>query len=683
MGKRSASKHPSKSKRPLVNKAYNIYVILFCILCTASIYFYPALHNQLNNWDDNVYVTENPVITTWNTGILTARVNANWAPVFQFLLALEYHLFALNPAGFHITSLLLHLCNVVLVFLVLFMLSKKYLLAGIAALFFGIHPMHVESVAWVSEQKDLLFTFFYLGAMLAYIKYKEHQKSGGQLKTIYISLTMLLFILSCLSKGMGETLPIALVLIDCFLENNWNWKFIAKSVLSKIIFFLAAIGFGITAYAALQKGGALDIGLNHTIGQQIMFICYALIMYLVKFIIAFSPSALHLYPLKDINGNYPLIFYISPFIVALLAVFLFWILQWRRKKGLSNNTIIFGLLFFLANLVLVLQLKPLNFVILAERYTYLSYFGLLFIAADTLNNFWQKYSGQIKNVVITSCLLLAVTFWFTSYSYANVWYDSETLWTDTINKFRTTSLKNIEMVYNNRGLAYKEKGKLDMALTDYTMAISFDSMFDFAYNNRGLVYAKQRKFDLAVADYTKTISLNPKFFAPYYNRGLVYAKKNRPELAIADYNLAIALKPEYADIYNDRGLAYTQLGKFDSAIADYNTAIHLNERFMLPYYNRALVYSKIGKLDLAIADYSTDINWNPQDFEAYNNRGVLYAQQGKFDLAIADFNSAIGLNFQFGEAYYHRALVEEKKGNRSQAQIDFQKATSFGWIPNN
>ena len=700
-------KRPTQSAPSLTN----IYAAFFCVLCTFAVYIYSALHNQFTNWDDGLYVINNTFIKSWGAGLFTATFDGNWAPVHQLVLALQYHLFGLNPAGYHITSLLLHLCNVTLVFAVLLKLSNKPVVAIIVALFFGIHPMHVESVAWVSEQKDLLYTLFYLAAMLMYLKHKEHHTGTGNSGKKFLLLTAMFFILSCLSKGMGVTLPIALVLIDSLQENTQGFKFLLQRALAKSAFFAISIVFGVGAFITQKHAGTLNDTLYHPFGAQIMFASYGLVVYLVKFILPFFLCPLYPYPLKGATGSYPVTYYLSPVIIVLIASLTLWVVIGRKRKGQSNSILFFGAMFFLANILLVLQIKSVGHVLLAERYTYLSYFGLLFIAAVMLNNFWERYFYQYRAVIIVGACLLISVFGYCTYSYTSVWYNSITLWTRAIDKFQSVPMEAMEIPYNNRGIAYGEQGKTDSASADYSAAININPSFPDAYNNRGFCYAMLGKTGLAIVDYNKAIALRPAYSSAYFNRGLAYEVIGKPDSAIADYTTAINQSPDFATAYSRRGLTYASLRKFDNAIADYTAAIATDSHFATAYNNRGLAYEDLGKFEMAIADYDMAIGLNPQYaeafynqgrayarqgkfdltiakntaainldlkyFQAYNNRGLAYANLGKFDLAIADYNAAIALNPQFVDAYSNRGLAHADLSQPDLAIADYNRVISL------
>ena len=235
--------------------------ICFIVIIT-FIVFFPSFKCGFTNWDDEDYVTKNSLVVSnfiHVKEIFKTPVLLNYHPITMLTFALNYQFGKLNPVGYHLWNVLLHVLNTILVFVFIFIFTKRNLLmATIVALFFGIHPMHVESVAWVSERKDVLYVFFFLAALISYLYYKEKGKP------IWYSITLLLFILSCLSKAMAVVFPFVLILIDYYTADSISqiaiWK--RKTSIDKIPFFLISLVFGITAYVIQHNGKAMEF-MNH------------------------------------------------------------------------------------------------------------------------------------------------------------------------------------------------------------------------------------------------------------------------------------------------------------------------------------------------------------------------------------------------------------------------------------
>jgi protein O-mannosyl-transferase len=652
--------NPAKPVAP--NKQSNTLLAWICvtvITIVTFIVFSPSLNDGFTNWDDPVYVMGNPMVVNNSIPLLQifeTQVAANYHPLTVLSFALNYQTGKLDPMQYHMGNVILHLLNTILVFFFIFLLTRRNLLmAAIVSLFFGIHPMHVESVAWISERKDVLYVFFFLAGLITYLRYIETKKLSW-----YI-FTLLLFILSCLSKGMAVVLPVVLLLIDYLKGVKWE----RRLLIEKIPFFILSLIFGIIAFKIQQSGKAITDMKTFSIFQHLMFASYSAIMYIVKLFV--PVNLLALYPYPNITGSIPFIFYLSPFIMLAILLVLVYLFMKKQKE------IVFGLLFYFVTVVLVLQFVSVGRVIMADRYSYLSYIGLLFIAAYLINKAWQSKSGVwaiLKYPLVIIAVIVAITFSYRAYSRTQVWKNSYTLWSQDIETYPNASL-----AYYERAFYYHDINDTADDLSDLNKAISSDPDFADAYSNRGVMYLNAGKIDKAIADNTKAIILNPAS-APYYlNRAVIYSGYyNRNDLAIADYSKAIALNDTFKKAYFNRALLYVVLGKNDSALADFNKVIELDPVYEDAYTNRGLLYYKTGMNDLAMADFNKVIELNPASVNAYNDRAILKLNAGKIDLALADYTKAISYAPSTAPCYFNRALCYEAANQYEKAVDDFSKA---------
>ena len=242
---------------------------------------------------------------------------------------------------------------------------------------------------------------------------------------------------------------------------------------------------------------------------------------------------------------------------------------------------------------------------------------------------------------------------------------------------KAIEIKAHPFVYNNRGLAYSERGNLEGAIADFNEAIDLNPDLAKAYNNRGVAYFGRGNLEGAIADYNEAIRLNPDDADAYNNRGVAYSKQGNLEGAIADFQIAIDLNPYFAQAYLNRGLAYFSQRNLDKAIADWNEAIRLNPQYALAYNNLGVVYEKQGKLDKAISHLNEAIRLNPEYADAYYNRGRAYSKQGNLDKAISDYQIAIRLNPEYADAYYNRGNAYFSQRNNPQALESFRKAAEL------
>jgi len=536
---------------------------LAIIILVSFIAYFPVLQNNFQEaWDDTSYIRDNPLIYSFNLKeIFSKYVMGNYHPLTMVTLSTEYHLFGLNATAFHAVNLIFHLLNVILVFYAVFLLTDKGGVALIASLLFGVHPIHVESVAWAAELKDLQYTFFFLASYIYYLKYlKDPQKK-------FYFFAILLFVASLLSKAMAASLPLVLLLTDYFKGRKIN----TKTLLEKAPFFVLSLIFGVLAVIAQHSSEFLLDETYFTFPQRIVFACYGFITYLVKLLLPLNLSAYYPYPSS--SGSIPFYFYAYVLIFIGLVAAIVYSLRFTKK-------IIFGIGFFAITVFLVLQLLPIGGAVMADRYAYIPSIGIFYLASEGLNELW---TGKFKWLAIL--LLSGFTLFFSvaTHSRSFVWKNDMTLWDDVISKYQTVAL-----AYYNRGLEYMNENKMDQALTDYNKAIELKPNYTEAYVNRGNIMRGNQKNVDALNDYNKALAVNPNFSKAYFNRGILYMNEQRFEESLSDFSKAIELNPRYYKAYSNRGNVLYSIKRYEEAIAEFSKAIELNPDYAEAYYNRGL-----------------------------------------------------------------------------------------------
>ncbi len=520
------------------------------ILLLTFVAFIPSLQNGFVNYDDTVYVYQNPHIQSLSGKnlhrILTKPMAHNYHPFTMLSLAVNYHFSELNPFGYHFTNLMLHLANVFWVFWLVFWLTGKRIeMSVIVSLLFGIHPMHVESVAWIAERKDVLYAFFFLPALIAYIRYIKTRKWA------FFAVSLLLFILSLFSKPAAIVLPVLLFLLDFWFRRTLK----LKTIVEKIPFFALALLFSYLTLKAQSAEGAV-VSLNvYTPFTRFMAACYGFSMYIIKMIVPHQLTVHYPYPL--LNNGFPTFYYIFPLLSAAIGVFTLYSLRFTR-------TIFFGMAFYLINLILVLQLVTVGGTIMSERYTYIPYIGLFFIigwAYLKLAAKWKNYRMIFTTFLAVYMLLMGIFTW----NRCQVWKDSMTLWTDSIQK-----MPNV-IAYNNRGELYFEAKEYDLALKDVDAAIVLNSSYMQSYKNRGLLYSVTNQFDEAIQNYS--IYLNN-----------TKSRKNRHP------------------VLNWRGIAQLNLNRFEKALKDFDEAIEIDSQNGSYYFNRSRTHYALDNRKAALKD---------------------------------------------------------------------------------
>ncbi len=629
---------------------YKKLIIIASILIITYISVSPSLKNGFTNWDDNVYVTENNLIMHLKAENIKIMffdfLNCNYYHPLTFLsLAIDYNSVKLNPARYHLVNVLFHILNTLLVFIFIYRLSgKKVTVAAIVAIVFGIHPMHVESVAWITERKDVLYAFFFIGALITYLSYLRKEARSF----LFYFFTLVLFILSVLSKPSAIIFPVILLLIDFFMKR----KFDIKCLLEKTPFFIISIIFGIITIKD-QSNVAITEWSAIAIHHRLIFASYGFITYIYKLFIPFNLSAFYPYPTKfPITEALPAIFYAAPFI----ALGLFFLVYKSLK---ISRLYAFGFLFFFFNIIMVLQFLSVGPALMAERYTYMSYIGLAFIGGmefDRLYNSKKVFANAIKYFVTGLLIIYGIMFASLTYQRTQVWKNSNTLWTDVIKKF---PLK-VEVAYKNRGNYFaREANQYDKALQDFNTFISISPYDATILNNRGNLYVLMQKPELSIADYTKAISIDPTYYDSYINRGITYANIGKYDLALADMDKAIKLNPGKNDVYKNRAFCYSSMGKYEEAIKDYNLLITKEPESVGNYLNRGIAFFNSKRYNEAIADFSMTIQLDTANKVAYCNRSQAYNLIGDYKNALSDALKAQQMGQAINEEYIN--VLKSKK----------------------
>jgi len=452
-------------------------------------------------------------------------------------------------------NLIIHLLNVVLVFQLVRALVCKMEVAAIVALFFAIHPMHVESVSWISERKDLLYSFFYLSALICYLRYLA---DPSRLKGLLF--TFLLFTFSLLSKSMAVTLPLAMLLMDYFRKR----KFSIKQLLEKVPFFILSIIFGILAIKSQQSGDSIgDMSGSFSILDRGFLISYMLAYYLLMLFVPVNLSVMHYYPQ---TSALPIEYYFAPVVLILIVWVVF-------KAKSTKRHLLFGLLFFVATILPILQFIPVGNAIVAERYTYLPYLGLFLILGQFYCMIKESSFRLVKKpkpFLLIALFSYIIVFSVITWNRNKVWKNGITLFSDVIK-----SNSNVFHGYFMLASAKSESGDFRGALPDYDRAIQLEDSIARIYTGRGIAKRNLQDYPGAISDYDKAIQLNPFSLEAHNNRGSAKAMQQDYHGAITDFGKVIELDPRSATTYINRGNAKLLLQDNQEACKDWQTALQL------------------------------------------------------------------------------------------------------------
>jgi len=646
----------SKKSRPakptpvaaIVEKNDFSYWLIGGLLVIFLIYL-PSLFNGITNWDDPEYI-HNPFVTNLSLSgivkIFSVYFAGNYHPLTLLSLGLDQLIGGDRPFMFHLTNLLLHIFNSLLVYILVKRLTQNHILALLTFMMFGIHSLHVESVAWISERKDVLYSFFYLLSLIIYTNYTSgHKKSG-------IIISLLFFLLSLLAKGQAVTLVVLLPFIDYLQGRKW---FSTKVLLEKVPFLLLSLVFTWFAFRAQESAHAIHLN-NFSLPERFAFASFGLTQYLIKSIFPVSLSALYPFPVKPPDGNIPSYYWLFMMLLPLYATGTYFLFKYSK-------ILLFGISMFFLTLLPLLQLIPVGQAIMADRYFYIPSVGLLLCFAFA---FMEIKHARIRYTLFF--LFIAVLSGLT-FLRCMVWKDSLTLWNDVIRKYDGSAVALCE-----RGIAYRDLKQLDKSMADFSSAIRIDPNYFIAYYNRGLGYWNLGQWDKAISDYSRMIEADPQNPEVYFNRGLAYFSLGQPEKSITDYSQAISLDPEYSDAYSNRGLALGNLGRWENAIDDYSRAIIIDPHNADAFYNRAIAYTNTAQPDKSIYDFSSAIDIAPKYVEAYLNRGITFISLGQWENAINDFSKVIAIDPKNTKAYSSRGIAYGYLGQINMSIDDYTRA---------
>ena len=597
------------NKNKLILSLSLIAVITFFV-------FISGIDNDfLKCWDDHIYVVDNTSIQglSWSNlrSIFSSYTLGNYHPVTLMFYALEYSFFQKNPSGYHLVSILLHIINCLLVCWLVYLLSGSQGVGLLSGLLFAIHPLRVESVAWIADQKDLLCAFFFFIAIILYLRFQKKRSPW------YYWLGLVAFVLSVFSKALAIVLPVLLVAIDYFKGRRFDRNFF----LEKIPYFLIALGSGILAIVArrsyqyqLQEG-------TFTLLEKIFINVNRLVFYYIVRI--FAP--VRIVALKPyITGNISLP---VPAFILLIAILFFIVFSFKYTKKI-----------FMGSALFLITLSPVLFVVVlgysADRFTYISSIGILYIVAEGFmwlyrnKNRYQRFIRPGLWVVLFSVVALSV---LATVRLGKHWKNCISL-TDYFVRYYPDD----PTVYVNRALAYEDEEEYDMAIADYDKALSIDPTYAEAYVNRGSVYAKKNELSVAITDYTRALELDSLNAEAYYQRANALYLGAQYEAALVDYDEALRIDSTHAEVYFNRGNVYGRINDHSRAIEDYTRTLAIDSLHTKAYYNRAAAYYYLGDYEKSILDFTKLLTIDSTNTKARNNRAIAYFITGEYQKAWED-----------------------------------------------
>jgi tetratricopeptide (TPR) repeat protein len=608
-----------------------ICVALFALTLAV---FSPALLNGFVGYDDQDYVTANRQIQQG----LTARTfvyafgsshAANWHPLTWLSHALDFQIYGYLAWGHHLTSILLHAANAALLYVLLRNLRANVPLAAGIVLFFALHPLRVESVAWVSERKDVLSTFFALGSLIAYAKYRraiaEEPASAARKCFQYYGLSLLLFALGLLSKPMVITLPCVLLLLDFWPFAIWSRNQAVRLLVEKLPFFALSCALAVITVVSQKKGGAMENAPPLSLRLENAAVAYwRYIGHLIwpMHLHAFYPPVRHWLP--------------SVVLASALGIMAISIAVFAARK--TRPWFFVGWFWFIGTLTPVIGIVHAGDQSMADRYSYIPTIGLLISAG------WEVYqriqaARACRISIGRAATLIGIVLLFglciVTIAQTRRWRDTETLFT-------------------------------------YILEVAPDNYV--AHNNLGTVYDQQGKTDAAIAEFQKSVEQRPGNALAYKNLGVAYSHAGLLTNAMEAFRAALKIQPEYGEAWDGLGITFTDARRPAEAMDAFKNAISTTPDSQKAHYDLATTLASIGRRREAETEYEKAIQCDPSYPQAHNNLGSLLMNDGNFAEAIKHFQDAIRLNPAYAKAYYNLGVAMAQTGRTNEAIAAFTAA---------
>lgn len=601
---------------------YHLWVALVPVICLGVLL--PTLTNGWTSWDDKSYILDNPLLNQMNWESVKAifttyNFNGGYTPIPMVSWGLNKWFSGTDAFAFHLTNLLLHLLSVILCFRLVFRITDDEYVAVVVAILFGVHPIHLESVAWVTGRKDLFLGLFTLSSLLCWMSFTRSQ--FRQWKWLVASL--LFFLLALLSKATAVVIPVWMVLILWLKQDKVRMKELAF----QIPFLLLSAAFGLLAVWAQQTDKALLSFSEIDFTDSLAWAAEALGTYVVKLIFPYHIGPFHPYPMKHTPG----LMIVGGLMVCIALFTLF------TAKKRSGKIIAFCLAFMLVGLVPILQFLPVGFALTADRYTYIPFIGgYLLIAHLVRKPLTSKVLNYLKHSVL---VLFILTVSWQSYTHAKVWSSDLTLWTHEIDYH-----DHAPRAYVNRGQYFMKLGEIDKALADFEKAVMQQPGLKEAYQQKGLALQAQKKYRDAEASFLQAVAIDSTYVPALLNLALN---------AVHEGNM---------------NLAFTRLQKIEN----------LQPQNLLLLINKGILLEQQTNVEAALQCYSDVIRFHPLDGRGYRYRGVLYFTQYAFEKAFADFEDWRNRDSRNPMVYRWLARTNVELGQSAEFHHNAENAKKYG-----
>jgi len=645
---------------PMKKLAANIAIVVaVCVIVMAA--HWPALSAKALSFDDEQYVTKNMLVQ--NPGWASAErfltevfspstVGGYYQPLTMISLMLDYAIGGRedNLVPFHRTSLALHAANTALVVIILYLLFRNIWIAAAVGLLFGVHPMTVESIAWIGDRKTLLAAFFSFWSLLFYILFSRSSEKK------YYAACLIAYLMALLSKPTSTLLPFVMVLMDYWPLNRLSWK----SVLEKLPLFVLLGVFAVITFVSQMSaaGGWLPGQEGHGLQNPPLIICHNIIFYPFKMLWPANLSSHYTYPQPFVISNPKVL---ADAVGAVLLIILLVVsLRWTRA-ALTGS-----LIFFIAILP-TMQILKFSDVIASDKFAYLPSLGLLMMLTSFL--LWI-YNNKLRRALLISIVILLLTCAETSATRRYLVY-----WRDTISLFNhmLALAPDSASLHSNLAAKYIRIGQNEKALELFSRAITANPSDSTVYFNLGIAYGDLKRYQDAIDAFQRAIRLSPKYAEAYTALGGVYATLGQFDRAVELYKQAITINPSKSRPHLNLGKAYLKLNRYQDAIDVLQKAIRLSPKDADAYTVLACVYVALDKVEEQIEPCKKAIEFAPQYPDAYIILGSAYGKLKRFTEALEVYKQAEKIAPQNPQVLYGLGLFYLKTGDSASALRQYEK----------
>ncbi|HUB67103.1 MAG TPA: tetratricopeptide repeat protein [Candidatus Methylacidiphilales bacterium] len=614
--------------------------------------YLPVLHAGFI-WDDDVFVTNNPCIIgplglkeIWTTNA------ADICPLTLTTVWFEHALWGSAPLPYHLANVLLHAACAALLWRVL--LSLQVPGAWLGAALWALHPVQVESVAWVTEIKNTQSGLFFLLSILFFVRGLRAESPHPEGRTGDsgdYALTLFFAALAMASKSSTVVLPVVLCLCAWRVESRWRWNNLAKAA---PVFLLSVIACALSLWTQAKPLQASNDPIwRRTFSERLATAGDAVWFYLGKLI--WPHPLMMLYPQWQIDAGQW--FAYLPALAALIILFVLWF-----KRDLWPGSAFFAFAYFLITLLPVLGFVNMGFFqfsFVTDHFQYLASMGVMALTGAgliwLLDPILSRHSYVRPALCAGLLLILGAASWQRSWVYRN----SVTLWSDTLAKNPACG-----EAYNNLGAALSRQGQLDKATALFQKALKINPKDARAYFNLGDVLFKKGEMDAAAVQFQKTLEVDPAYAEACVNLGTIFFKEGQTDEAIAQYQRALQINPHLTGAYDNFGKILSQTGQPDQAMIEYQKALEINPNYAQAYYDMGNILVQKGEMDKALAKFQKAAQINPNYVEAHNNVGWIFLREGQAEQAILQFQETLRLNPNYPNARDNlakaEALVQQK-----------------------